>query len=54
VTVICRIVRIFKHLSRCKIDVDGKGKTKVFGGMPVLLPVSHMELSQFICVDDNC
>jgi hypothetical protein len=49
-----RIVRIFKHLSWFKIDVDGKGKTEVVGGMHVLLPVSHVEWSQFICVGDNC
>lgn len=49
----CKIVRIFKHIIWCMIDVYGKGKTGVVGGMPVLLPVSHMEWSEFICVDDN-
>jgi hypothetical protein len=52
-TEMCRIVKIFKHLSLCKIHVDGKGKTDVNGEMPVHLPVSNIEWSQFVCVDDN-
>jgi hypothetical protein len=37
----------------CQELNPGKGKTEVIGGMPVLLPVSRMEWSQFVCVDDN-